>query len=68
MYDRWRPCGVTVCDLGFFPNSQGNKAAENLCPMYDPNNRSDPVIHTKKYFIYPIFFGCIAKQKCYVTR
>ena len=24
------------CDLGFFPNSRGNKAAQNLCPITSP--------------------------------
>ena len=31
---KFEPCWVASlwCDLGFFPNSRGNKAAANLCP------------------------------------
>ena len=30
---RTLPVVPLLCDLGFFPNTRGNKAAANLCPL-----------------------------------
>ena len=51
-----QPVAPLWCDLGFFQNSSGNKAAANLCPMYN-----------LQYITWIIFLYKVQVYSCYIA-